>query len=338
MPSSPTAALLASLLLVLAGCSGVPVETTTSTAPTASTTTTTPPDTRTDTTTSTPTTTTRTTTDSIHDRWIRGDVVQVDTHQIAVETSIRAQRLDSDERQIVRAAVENGSTTATTLTDAFSGGYYPIVVNGTVYEVNRTLVSNESVRVHTIQLDGPLREGSDPYRTAQNESVAFDALPAGDQAAFLAGIPMDEDLDSISFATQYPYQYENGTPPANSVLVSDNVRYVAYQGHYFQVQFDGASQDEQRTYRYVAREVAANLSAYESVALNRYVANASNTSLSPRAQEILLDGLENGSVYYHSEDPSIATHYENFYYWSQEHRFVEYEGEYYWLQVMKVME
>lgn len=341
MPSSRrSTAVLACVLLVLAGCAGTPTDSaSTSTSPTAPTNDT-PADATTATTSATATerTTSPPTTDSTHDRWIRGDVVPVRPYQIATETSTRIQRLDASAASIARQAVTNGSVTVTSVREPYSGGPYPVVVNESVYDINRTVISSETVTVHEIEMEGPLREGSDQYQTAESDAIAFDDLPAADQQAFLAGIPENENLSRISFSTQFPYHYENGTPPADSVFVSDEPRYVAYQGHYFQIGSDGTDEREQRTYRYEATRVAPNMTAYEDVAVERYVTNVSNTSLPTGVEEILLGGIENGSVYYHSEDPSIDSDYRAFYQWSRENRFVEYEGEYYWLRIMKVME
>lgn len=320
------------VLLVLGGCLGAGGQTTDTTTTAATSTTTAP------TTSTTTTTSPQTTTDTTHDRWIRGDAVELSPAKIAAETSQNLSNLDANARDVVRRAVENGSTTLTTVREAPGEFHRPVVVDGAYYDLNRTTVSAESVTVHDFKMSGPIREESDEYDRATADAVAFENLSAPDQRVFRVGLPSDERLDEIRFTKLFHFYYENGTPPANATFADGDVHYVAYEGHYFRVKFDETRTVNRTTYRYAAERIASSQEEYTEIALDRYVTNVSNASLSGEPREILIRTLENGSVNYHSEDPSMDGDYVAFYRWTLDHQFVRYEGEYYWLQIYKVME
>lgn len=335
MPSTGAAAVAVCLLLVLAGCSGGPADTTTSGVGVTTTPNTTTAVTSTATTSRT---TTRTTTDTTHDRWIRGSAYTVNPETVALESSIPIGRLDPSTARIVNETIENGTTTVTRIGTTYDGSRYPVVVNGTYYDVNATLLEQERVTVHLFDVEGPLQEDTDQYEAAASDAVAFENLSAPDQRIVEASLPENRDLDTVSVDTFAQVPFEDGTAPSNATLADGTVHYVEYDGHYLRIEFKQEDVRDRSTYRYEASLVAESFDAYRPIATDRYVTNASNSTLPEGAQEVLIGTLQNGSIYYHSETPTIAPSYETFYYWTRDHRFVRYQGEIYRLDIMRVME
>lgn len=334
VPATWTVA-LACVLVVIAGCSGAPADTTTATTVASGGTTTA----ATTDATATPTTSTRqTTTDTTHDRWIRGSAYTVNEETVALESSISIDSLDASDARIVNETIENGTTTVTRIGQVYSGSRYPVVVNGTYYDVNATLLERERVTVHLFAVEGPLREGTDAYETAEAQAVSFENLSTTDRQIVTESLPEDRDLDTVSVDTIAPVTFENDTVPDSSTLADGDTHYVEYEGHYLRIEFRQEDVRDRSTYRYEANVVAEGFDTYVDIAIDRYVTNASNTTLPEGSQEVLLNTLENGSIYYHSETPTIAPSYETFYHWTRNHRFVRYEGDIYRLDIMRIME
>lgn len=324
-----TLALLA-LTMVTAGCLGGPAADATTTDATPGT----APTTELPTTgNGGPATVTTTTTPDAHDRWLRGDVVEVSPADIARQTSEPLSEVDPDRRSLYRTAVENGSVARTFLDEAPRGvTARPVRANGTYYAIERTVRSRETVEAHLVDLElTPDQSASDP--------IPFEDLSPAARGAFLGVLPPQERLDDVSgFALRDYHRFENGTPPADAPALDGERHAIEYDGTVYDFELGGETSTTRMDVEYSASAVAESRRGWQSRAIERHVTNFSAASLDGKAREKLVAAIDSGEIEFHSPNPSVPEWVETLRDWTRTHRFVSYRGQLYDLQIYFVME
>ncbi|ELZ25477.1 hypothetical protein C475_10614 [Halosimplex carlsbadense 2-9-1] len=174
------------------------------------------------------------------------------------------------EARIVRAAVENGSTTRNASREFVRAGR-AYRYDGAYYNVSYEVVGTVPGYGGGIRID---------YNTTDfgGEAVAYEDLPAVDRRALepLFAGPREDREEGFDFGFPVAYtQREAG----RSVLVPGQ-RYgaVVYEGETYRIATDGVERDSLRTFRYEATRVADSATAFAADLTDRYAFSLSGLS------------------------------------------------------------
>lgn len=274
-----------------------------------------------------------TTTRDRHDRWLRGDVVEVPPEEVARRSAQPLSEVYHEYRPIFGAAIENGSVTRTLLVEPpNSTDGHPIRVEETYYRLEGEVLRERQVRVHNFELDTP------PAQSVGGDPVAFESLSPVDKRIVREGAPPAEERDDLGgFRGFYTIRFANGTAPNSSQLV-EKPTLVRFENRTYSIAFDGTRTETQRTYRYTSAVVADSWDAWKQLALQRHVTNLSEVELNGTARQRLQQAVVTGSINYHSPNPSVPAWVDELRLWLDDHNFVEYHGQVYRLDIYYVME
>lgn len=197
------------------------------------------------------------------------------------------------DRQVVRRAIENGSTTAQSPGPLVESGL-PFAHDGGYYNVTPTVIDREpGVAVEVaIDYDG---------NTAGNETVAYDDLSARDRDVLDSLLPARTDNRGESDAFGVVATY-NETERERSVLLSGAYGAVRHDGETYRTSVDDSRPVTVKTYRYTATAVATSPTEYASQLRDRHLFTLSGLSDDERA--VVEEATENG--YYADDDDDDA--------------------------------
>lgn len=286
-----------------------------------------------ETTDATPVTDTTTTTRDAHDRWLRGDVVEISAARIAEETSTPLEEVRYESRRVFAAAIENGTTVRTSIGELPDGTEgYPVRLNGSYYAVERTVRDETEVTAHDVELEKRLDQ-------SERETVAFEELSPAARAAFRAGLQPAERRDpGDGFIRSYRYQFADGGPPGNATILDGDQHAVSFEGQTYLFTLGERTTATRRTVGYTASVVANSTAEWESVAVDRHVTTLSAADLNGTARERLIAAVEAGGIDFHSPNPSVPEWVDTLREWLDRHRYVSFQGQLYHLDIYYVME
>jgi hypothetical protein len=198
----------------------------------------------------------------------------------------------TDPRRVVRAAVENGSTTVR-WTDPRVPADEPFVADGTVYELGRAVVDSQPATTFGFTLN-PV-EGD----VAADETVRWEALPAVDREK-LAEHGLDGPDPFLGFGSSLLYTADELSA---SELVPEPVHPVVVWGPETRgrIEIDEGHETPLRTYRIEARVVEESAAAYGRRLRERYAFELSGLTSGERE---IVEEADGGTGYVVPPDES----------------------------------
>lgn len=193
--------------------------------------------------------------------------------------------------RIVTGAVENGSVTATSAYDPpVDPDGLPVAVDGRVYELTATPISNETHTRASIEID---------YNASDTTGItaAYDTLSAADQRVLQPLLPPQTDrrVPGPDFGAGDRY-----TPAERnaSVLLSSHPEIIVYDGERYPITIE-TRPAAVTTYEYTATELAQNYTTYGQQLREEYAITLRGLSDGERT---LLDEARTGGYYAESTD------------------------------------
>lgn len=176
-------------------------------------------------------------------------------------------------RQVVRRAIENGSTTVQSRQSLVEPGL-PFAHEDRYYTVSSTVVGQRQATAVNLEIDynGTARS---------NATVAYSALPARDRALIDSVLPPKRErrTDGYDFGASATY---NDTELNRSALVTEEYAAVRYEGTAYPVAVRDTEPVTVRTYEYTASVVANSSTEYATQLRERYLFTLSDLSKSER--------------------------------------------------------
>jgi hypothetical protein len=213
-------------------------------------------------------------------------------------------------RQALRTAAEDGSAVIRNQTYPPAETDQPYLIDGTVYQLNRTVVDEREVPVVDIRIDYNATD-------TDGEAVQFSSLPESDRRALDGVLPprSDRRVEGYDIGTRVRYE----DPSESELLGGETV--VVYEGERYLVD---AERDGTRTlsdYRYTATELGS-AAAYGRSLREQYTFTLSDLSKKERK---VLEEARDGSYYADSDsDEAFASVLERF---KAHEAVIEREGE-----------
>lgn len=194
--------------------------------------------------------------------------------------------------ELLQAAVQNGTTTATAVAPPIEEGL-PFAVDGRYYNLSYSVINESTATRVSIQID---YNGSAPNGTA----IEYDELPAVDQAALNSVLPPRDVPESEGFELGVSAVY-NDSELEESVLAPDTTYdVIVFDGERYPIRVGETREVTVQTYRYEATEVAASTTAYADQLREEYTFNLSD--LSEAEASVISEAIEEGSYYAEDED------------------------------------
>jgi predicted small lipoprotein YifL len=224
-----------------------------------------------------------------------------DAEALAGEASRAVSELDPaprdgerSRRDIVTTAIRNGSTEVTADRPPFDADL-PFAFEGAYYALDHRVVDTQQAWRVTIGID---YNGTDP----DGRAIDVADLPAPDREALDGLLPQRHppQNDGIDFGVGAIYTPEELN---ESALAGDSTYdVVVFEGERYPIQVESPEAVTLQTYRYDARPVAPNASAYASQLREAYAFELGE--LSPNERAIVSEAVDDGSYYAESDDDS----------------------------------
>lgn len=217
------------------------------------------------------------------------DLDEATADDIADEVSVRADP-GSEERDVVTAAVENGSATRSGQYDLFDRTD-TVRVDDSFYEVSETRLESREVTVHEVLVDF---DPADP--TPAIGEIDYEDLPEFDRQR-LAPITSEEppSQDGPEIGIHYGTTEEIGN---ESVLVPDQQHdIVVHDGTRYRIETESRTTSEAE-YRYEVSEVTSSVDAFAERVREQYLFVLAG--LSDAEREVVEEAIDSG--YFQDDD------------------------------------
>jgi len=187
-------------------------------------------------------------------------------------------------RELVRTAVQNGSTDVTAFTDPLEVDL-PFQVDGAYYNLTETVVDTQTTNAVTIEVEYD-------STTTNGSAIDYADLPAVDRAALDALFPQrvpprEEGPDFGVGAT-----YSDADLEASVLAPTQEYDAVVVDGQRHALTVSDPRETTVRTYRYAATEVAPDDSAFAAQLRDRYAFTLSD--LSDAERDVVTSAIDGG--------------------------------------------
>ena len=340
-------ALLVALLVLVAGCAGLPSGTEPPTATDDSGTITTHADT---------TPTPPPTTFVGHYRAYEYEVTPITDATMAREVARSPADVEADvawraasftrdlffDGHAVRVAIDDPTPEATP--GPFENGTV-VRSNGTYAEMTKRVVGRHEGPAYEMRLHGPIREGSEAYARADREAVNASALSPADRRVFTYALPSPRARDGGVTSAGYTWVFPADADPSDSVLTDGDPHYVRDDGDLFRVEAERRGQSAVRYHvEYDLRQVADSATAFADARRDSLVTPVAraNGSVPDPAASVIFATLDGERVGWEGTEEA-PPRYRAAETWIYDHPpagrtvYVRYEGRLYRLRVSKVV-
>lgn len=191
------------------------------------------------------------------------------------------ENLPQDRRDLVAAAIAGEAPTREGTHPPYESPR-PLAHEGAYYRISHEVVDSRTAIQYTIQID------YDPA-TAPSPVIAYDDLPAVDQAALGELIPpRDEPPDSDGFDVGRSYRY----PDVSESVLAPEPEYegISHDGSTYRVEIEGSREVTVETYEYSAERVADSAADLGRQLRERYLFTLEG--LSDAEREIVDEAIE----------------------------------------------
>lgn len=216
--------------------------------------------------------------------------------------------------------------------------------DGTVYALDKQVVSRREARGYRMTLKGPLGPDHVEYDRATREAVRFETLASADRGVVTYAVPAPDEREAALVTAGYTYVFPSATDAANATLVDGARHYVRYDGDLYRIRaddrVDGAVRYE---VEYDRRRVADSVADLFEQRRDSMVTPLTPGTADPVAYELAVDVIGGERAAWAGSGPA-PTRFQVTGEWVQNHppdgrrAYVRYESDLYELRVEKVVE